>query len=79
MNQPAYDISHLLEAEAAMPAVAPAPALRAVKARPAAGPDRAQLEALMARELLRAAAMHDDWVRQYLATAAQVETADTRH
>jgi hypothetical protein len=65
MNDLAYDISHLLDAESAQPAPASrAPAKSAPATAPATGTVDAQ-EAL-ARELLQLAEAHDELIRQYL-------------
>ena len=65
MNDAAYDISHLLEAESAAAAVA---YVRAVPAAPATPPrlSLAAAQEAMARELLLAADAHDEWIRQYV-------------
>jgi len=65
MNDHAYDISYLLESE---PARVEMPDLRMVKAPPAPPPKPSVTEAqeAMARELLQAAAAHEELIQQYL-------------
>ena len=68
MNDIAYDITHLLDAER-LQAEAPAP--RAVRAVPTA-PTRAvrsgvaEAQEAMARELIQCAPIHDAMIQQYL-------------
>lgn len=73
MNDIAYDISHLLDAELAQ-ADAPAPrvvrAVPAVAARPAQ-PGVAAAQEALARELMQSAAIHDALIQQYLRMSGQ--------
>ena len=64
MSEHAYDISYLLESEAAL---VEAPVLRVAKLTPVASPAPSGIAAAqeaMARELLQVAALHDGWVLQ---------------
>jgi hypothetical protein len=64
MNDHAYDITHLLEAES-IDAVALSS--RVTKAAPPAkAPTLALVQDTMAKELLAAAAVHDELIQQYL-------------
>lgn len=65
MNDHAYDISYLLEAESV---VAEAPVPRIVKTPPAAPrkPSVADTQEAMAHELLQAADAHEELIQQYL-------------
>jgi len=65
MSEHAYDITYLLESE---PATVKAPELRAVPARPAAPPrpSLAEVQEAIARDLMQAAAAHEELIRQYL-------------
>jgi hypothetical protein len=73
MSDMAYDISHLLEADpcqADAPAPRAAPAVRAVPAAPAP-PGVDEVQKALARELMQAAAVHDELVHQYLRTRGE--------
>lgn len=64
MNDIAYDISYLLDSE---PARVEAPALRVARTPPpAAPPGMVEVQAVLAQELLQAAEVHEEWIRQYL-------------
>jgi hypothetical protein len=65
MNDHAYDISYLLESE---PARVDVPDLRMAKAAAAPPPKPSVTDAqeAMARELLQAAAAHEELIQQYL-------------
>jgi len=70
MNDIAYDISHLLDAENHQ-ADAPAPAPRVVRAVPTATArvvrsGVAEAQEALAHELLQSASIHDAMVQQYL-------------
>lgn len=66
MSDHAYDISYLLDSDAA---TAEVPVLHVAKAppRPARSPSHiAAAQAALALELLQAAGAHEDWIRQYV-------------
>ncbi|KQZ66741.1 hypothetical protein ASD55_17285 [Rhodanobacter sp. Root561] len=66
MSDHAYDISYLLDSDAA---TAEVPVLHVAKAppRPARSPSHiAAAQAALALELLQAAEAHEDWIRQYV-------------
>lgn len=65
MSEHAYDITHLLDLEAVVPA-RPAPAAPVIRAVPAAKPPVDTLENALARELQQAAAAHEALVAEYL-------------
>ena len=72
MNEPAYDISHLLEQELSIIA---APSLRIVAAPPdARTADASRAEDQLARELLQSSAIHDAFIDQYLRMAVHTAT-----
>ena len=72
MNDPAYDISHLLEQELATYA---APSLRIVGAPPTArAADATVAQDELARELLQSAAAHEALIQQYLRMAVDTGT-----
>ncbi|MGY3040249.1 hypothetical protein ACVWWQ_001872 [Rhodanobacter sp. TND4EL1] len=65
MSDLAYDISYLLDTDAA---IAEAPVLRVAKAPPPAARSPsgvAMAQQALARELLEVATLHEDWIRQY--------------
>lgn len=73
MNDIAYDISHLLDAECQQ---ADVPAPRIVRAVPtvaarAAGSGVAEAQEALARELLKCAPIHDAMVRLYLGMSGE--------
>ena len=72
MNEPAYDISHLLEQELSIFAT---PSLRIV-ATPQAGraADATSAEDQLARELLQSSAAHEAFIEQYLRMAVATDT-----
>lgn len=77
MNDLAYDISHLLDAESAQPVVASRAPVRVV---PAATPPHGAVDAqeALARELLQLAEVHDELIRQYLGSSGTTFPADPR-
>lgn len=73
MSDLAYDISYLLDSE---PARIEAPVPRVAKAVPAAPPPTlADAQAALARELLQAAEVHEEWIRQYLSVHGAIADA----
>ncbi len=72
MNEAAYDISHLLELEAAAPAM---PEFRS--ARPAASqPDTSDVDTAqqrLASELLQMEGHHEEMIRQYMSLKGDAE------
>ncbi len=78
MNEPAYDITHLLDLDAAaapMPPTGRRPSVRTVPSAPPAD----TLETALARDLQQVAAAHDALVAEYLRDDASVTSAVGRH
>jgi hypothetical protein len=77
MNDLAYDITYLLEAEAAEPM---APPQAATRAAPAAAPSAHVLDAqeALARELLQMAEAHEELIRQYLRSSGSTSQGTSR-
>lgn len=75
MSDLAYDISYLLDQASTQVEEPVAPVARAMP--PAPPPRQADAQAVVARELLQAADVHEEWIRQYLSVHGSVEGGDT--